>query len=82
MLEGSAIGVYGPGPLVSRRTFAEAMDATLHQADVERALVVDGWTLEKLTTERRSADRKTYTSTRPERTGTLHIVPNRQDPSS
>jgi hypothetical protein len=32
------------------------MDATLHQAAVEQALVLDGWTLEHFTTDRRSHD--------------------------
>ena len=31
------------------------MDATLHQAAVEQSLVLQGWTLEQLTTERRVA---------------------------
>jgi len=74
--------VYGPGALVRHRTFGEAMDATLHQADVEQALVLDGWTLEQLTTERRSAGRETSTSTRPERISTLRIVPDPEDSSS
>ena len=72
--------VHGPGALVSRRTFDEAMEATLHQADVEQTLVQDGWTLERLTSERRSADRETST-TRPERSN-LRIVPDREGPSS
>jgi hypothetical protein len=76
------VGVYGPGALVSRRTFDEAMDATLHQADVEQALVLDGWTLEQLITERRLADRRASTTTRPERSSTLRIVPDPDDPSS
>jgi hypothetical protein len=82
VLDGVAVGVYGPGALVSRRTFGEEMDATLHQADVEQALVRDGWTLEQLTTERRSADREASTTARPERTSTLRIVPDPEDPSA
>jgi hypothetical protein len=30
------------------------MDATLHQTAVEHALVLDGWMLERFTTERRT----------------------------
>jgi hypothetical protein len=30
------------------------MDAALHQAAVEQTLVLDGWTLEQLSTERRA----------------------------
>lgn len=81
VLEGVAVEVYGPGTLVHRRTFGEAIDATLHQADVEQSLVLNGWTLEQLTTERRSVDREAPI-TRPERCTTLRIVPDREDPSS
>ncbi len=48
------MGVYGPGSRFSHSRFGEAMDATLHQAAVEHALVLDGWTLEHFTAERRS----------------------------
>jgi hypothetical protein len=54
------------------------MDATLHQADVEQVLVLDGWTLERLTTERRSAH--LHRSPRhPERRSNLRLVPDRDD---
>jgi hypothetical protein len=53
LIDGTSVGVYGPGNRVSHCTFSEEMDATLHQADVEQALILDGWTLEQLTTERR-----------------------------
>ena len=75
------MGVYGPGTLVTRRTFSEAMDAALHQADVEQALILNGWTLERLITERRSADREAPTTARPERKSSLRMVPNLEDPS-
>ena len=74
--------VYGPGTLVHRRTFGEAIDATLHQADIEQALVLNGWTLEQLTTERQSTDRESPTTARPERRSSLRLVPNLEDPSS
>jgi len=76
------VEVHGPGALVSRRTFAEAMEATLHQADVEQTLVLDGFTLEGLTTERRSTDREVSTTTRPERSSSLRMVPDREGPNS
>jgi hypothetical protein len=80
VIEGASVGVYGPGTQVSRRSFGAEMDATLHQADVEQGLVMEGWTLEQLTTERRSADPEASTGTRSERRSTLRIV--REDPSS
>jgi hypothetical protein len=54
VIDGTAVGVYGPGARFSHSRFGEAMDATLHQAAVEQALVLDGWTLEHFTSERRS----------------------------
>jgi hypothetical protein len=54
VIDGTSMGVYGPGNRFSHSRFGEAMDATLHQAAVEQALVLDGWTLERFTTERRA----------------------------
>lgn len=56
VIDGTSVGVYGPGSRFSHSRFGEAMDATLHQAAVEQALVLDGWTLEHFTTDRRSHD--------------------------
>ena len=80
VIEGASVDVYGPGTLVSRRTFGAEMDATLHQADVEQGLVMNGWTLEQLTTERRAAYPAPSTATRFERRSTLRIVPGPEDP--
>lgn len=54
VIDGTWVGVYGPGSRFSHSRFGEAMDATLHQAAVEQTLVHDGWTLEHFTTDRRS----------------------------
>jgi hypothetical protein len=54
VIEGTSMGVYGPGSRFSHSRFGEAMDATLHQAAVEHSLVLDGWTLEHFTADRRS----------------------------
>lgn len=53
VLDGTSLAVYGPGTRFSHSNFGESMDATLYQAEVEQSLVLDGWTLEQLTTERR-----------------------------
>lgn len=53
VIDGTSVAVYGPGTRVSQSDFGEEMDAALHQAAVEQSLVLDGWTLERLTTERR-----------------------------
>src|SRR5690348_8732806 len=54
VIDGTSMGVYGPGSKYSQSRFGEAMDATLHQAAVEHSLVLEGWTLEHFTAERRS----------------------------
>ena len=79
LIDGTAVGIYGPGNRVSHCTFSEEMDATLHQADVEQGLILDGWTLEQLTTERRAAQHQRAPS-QPERRN-LRLVPDR-DPSA
>lgn len=53
VIDGTSVGVYGPGGRFSHSRFGEAMDATLHQAAVEEVLVQDGWLLDHFTTERR-----------------------------
>jgi hypothetical protein len=82
VIEGTSVGVYGPGTLVRHCTFAAAMEATLHQADIERGLVMEGWTLEQLTTERRSAQAETSGAAPPGRRRTLRLVPAAEDPDS
>ena len=57
VIDGATLVVYGPGSRVSHSRFSEEIDATLHQAAVEQSLVHDGWTLERLTTERRAPAR-------------------------
>ena len=54
VIDGTSVGVYGPGGRFSHSRFGEAMDATLHQAAVEQVLVQDGWSLEHFTSERRT----------------------------
>ena len=54
VIDGTSVGVYGPGSRFKHARFGEAMDATLHQAAVEQVLVEDGWSLEHFTTERRT----------------------------
>jgi hypothetical protein len=76
VVDGGSVEVHGPGNRVTHSHFGEAMDATLHQADVEHHLVVDGWSLEQLTTERRAAVTAPYRGS--DRRGALRLVhPNR-----
>jgi hypothetical protein len=76
LIDGTSVRIYGPGERVSHCTFTEEMDATLHQADLEHALIRDGWTLEQLTTERRAA---AVRPRQPERRSNLRLVPDRDD---
>jgi hypothetical protein len=69
--DGVSVAVYGPGSRFRQSRFGEELDAALHQAEVEHALVLNGWTLEQLTTERRSS---TATSFHPERRAHLRLV--------
>ena len=56
VIDGTSVGIYGPGSRFSHSRFGEAIDATLHQASVEQSLVLDGWTLEQFTTDRRTTE--------------------------
>jgi hypothetical protein len=70
--DGTSISVYGPGDRFSQSTFSEQLGAALHQAALESALVMEGWSLEQLTTERRSP----LQSAKPvrERRGPLRLI--------
>jgi hypothetical protein len=77
VIDGTSVTVNGPGPRLDPRIFDDEMDATLFQAELERALVQDGWTLEELTTERRSPQPDVPTSRPHERRlSTLRLVPH------
>ena len=54
-IDGSEVTVYGPVDRLSHSRFGAPLDATLHQAALEQALILDGWTLEQMTTARRAA---------------------------
>ena len=69
--DGESVAVYGPGARFSQSRFREELDAALHQASVEHELVRNGWSLEQLTTERRSS---AATPFHPERRAHLRLV--------
>ena len=54
VIDAAVVAVYGPRTDFSHSEFRDEMDAVLHHAALEERLVRDGWTLETLTTERRS----------------------------
>jgi hypothetical protein len=80
VIDGSEVMVYGPADRSSCSRFTAELDATLHQAAVEQALVLDGWTLEQMTTERR-ADHGPEPTLHGRRSPLRMVVPNRRRPS-
>ena len=72
VIDGMSVAVYGPGTRVSHSHFGEEIDAALHQAAVEQSLVLDGWTLERLTTERRVPGAPAVTHA--ERRGPIRLI--------
>jgi hypothetical protein len=54
VVRGAEVAVYGPGADFSLSRFPDSIDAMLHHAHVEEALIRAGWTLEQMTTERRA----------------------------
>jgi hypothetical protein len=60
VMDRGSLGVYGPGDLVRHHCCYDDAAAVLEHSTLEQQLVRDGWSLEQLTTERRSgADRRT-----------------------
>ena len=56
VVDRGSIAVFGPGEDFRRHEFADTMTAMLEHAAIEQQLVSDGWSLEQMTTERRSGD--------------------------
>jgi hypothetical protein len=48
--------VQGPGEATDSREFTSVLACMKYQADMERRLVADGFTLERFTSDRRAAD--------------------------
>jgi hypothetical protein len=48
--------VQGPGPGTDRREFSDVLACVNYQADLERRLVSEGYSLERFTSDRRGAD--------------------------
>jgi hypothetical protein len=54
-MDGGSLAVYGPGELFRHHDYDDDAAATLEHSTLERELVRDGWSLERMTTERRTA---------------------------
>ena len=58
VLEGTSLLVYGPGPRFSSARFADATEAMLRHASVQRELLADGWTRDTTPDRRGGVDRR------------------------
>jgi hypothetical protein len=73
VMDGGSLAVYGPGELFRRQHYDDDAAATLEHSTLEQQLVGDGWSLERMTTERRtSTDRRT--TTRADRRRRLRLI--------
>jgi hypothetical protein len=54
-MDGGSLDVYGPGELFCHRHYDDDAAATLEHLTLEQQLVREGWSLERMTTERRIA---------------------------
>jgi hypothetical protein len=52
-MDGGSLDVYGPGELFRHHHYDDDAVATLEHSTLEQQLVRDGWSLERMTTERR-----------------------------
>lgn len=58
-MDGGSLAVYGPGDLFRHERYGDDAAATLAHSTLEQQLVGDGWSLERMTTERRTgSDRR------------------------
>jgi hypothetical protein len=74
VLHGGTLAVYGPGDLGSRHEYADSVAAMLEHSALEKDLVADGWSLEQMTTERRSGVERRSTPRATERRRALRLV--------
>ena len=73
VVDKGSIAVFGPGEDFRRHEFADAMTAMLEHDTIEQELVRDGWSLEQMTTERRSGLDRRQAAPRERRRG-LRLV--------
>ena len=73
VVDKGSIAVFGPGDDFRRHEFADTMTAMLEHASIEQELVREGWSLEQMTTERRSGRDRRQGAPRERRRG-LRLV--------
>jgi hypothetical protein len=74
VLNGPVLTIYGPGDLQTRHEYADSITAMLEHSAFEKDLVADGWSLEQLTTERRSGIERRSTARGADRRRDLRLV--------
>lgn len=74
-LRNGSLAIYGPGDRFRRADFDDTVTAMLELSRLEQDLVSDRWSLEQMTTERRSGrDRRAGTRGGDRRRGNLKLV--------
>jgi hypothetical protein len=73
MDEGSLV-IYGPGDSLRREAYGDGAAATLEHSKLEQQLVQDGWSLERMSTERRSGADRRRSSRSTDRRQSLRLV--------
>ena len=74
VMDKGSLAIHGPGPLVRRQQFPDSVGATLEHTQLEQQLVVEGWSLEQMVTERRSGHDRRAVSRGPDRRNGLRLV--------
>ena len=72
-MDGGSLAVYGPGELFRHQHYDDDAAATLEHTTLEQQLVGEGWSLERMTTERRTAGDRRRT-VRTDRRRTLRLI--------
>jgi hypothetical protein len=72
LAEGGSLAISGPGDAFQQHDYGDDVAALIEHSAVEQQLVRDGWSLERMTTDRRTGtDRRTRTRGERRR---LHLV--------
>ena len=74
VVDGHTVDVFGPGAEFNHSEFSEQIDAVLHHAALEDALVRGGFTLEGLISERRAGTDRRAAYRGPERRRVLRLL--------
>jgi hypothetical protein len=73
-MEAGRLAVFGPGDRFHYVEFDDAVAALLEHSHIEQQLVRDGWSLEQMTTERRTGDDRRAQPRGPDRRRGLRLV--------